>query len=271
MLIDPPILEIQLFQNLTFEIQGQDHEWGQNSKWIRLPIDFTSFSLHVNRSSQSWDTAYWKFWLWKSKVKVIAEHHIVGPTSYWFTSPLFHVNGPSHSWNTAFQNLTIKSQGQGHGRGQSTKPQSVSHFLLIHIPFIPCQSALLFLWYCFFNIWPWNSQSHKPMMVHNYRFRQFHRTWNGVNLSSSFRDMCLAKSGPQGYLVWQVFGPLASPCGVHGQITMALHNHRSRQFHRTSNGVNLSSAFGDLDPTDARFDKFLAHGQAHMEQMGKWP
>ena len=26
-----------------------------------------------------------------------------------------------------------------------------------------------------------------------------------------------------------------------------------------------------LDPICGKFDKFLAHGQAHMEQMGKWP
>ena len=26
-----------------------------------------------------------------------------------------------------------------------------------------------------------------------------------------------------------------------------------------------------LDPICAKFDKFLAHGQAHMGQMGKWP
>ena len=26
-----------------------------------------------------------------------------------------------------------------------------------------------------------------------------------------------------------------------------------------------------LDPICAKFDKFLAHGQAHMRQMGKWP
>ena len=27
----------------------------------------------------------------------------------------------------------------------------------------------------------------------------------------------------------------------------------------------------NLDPICGKFDKFLAHGQAHMGQMGKWP
>ena len=59
-------------------------------------------------------------------------------------------------------------------------------------------------------------------------------------------------------------------------MTMTLHNYRSRQFHRTSNGINPSSGFRNMGsaksgPSAAWFDKFLAHGQAHMGQMGKLP
>ena len=60
-----------------------------------------------------------------------------------------------------------------------------------------------------------------------------------------------------------------------GQMTMMLYNYKSRQFHRTQNGINPSSSFRDIgstksDPSAASFDKFLAHlGQAHMGQMGK--
>ena len=32
-------------------------------------------------------------------------------------------------------------------------------------------------------------------MLHSYGFRQFHKTWNGENLSNDFRDMCSANSG----------------------------------------------------------------------------
>ena len=60
-----------------------------------------------------------------------------------------------------------------------------------------------------------------------------------------------------------------------GQMTMMLHNYRSRQFHRSSNGIDASSGFRDIGsaksgPSAASFDKFLAHGQAHMGQLGKW-
>ena len=44
-----------------------------------------------------------------------------------------------------FQNLTLKIKGQGHEWGHSSKSQCGSYILSIHIPFVPCQSALPFL------------------------------------------------------------------------------------------------------------------------------
>ena len=84
------------------------------------------------------------------------------------------------------------------------------------------------------------------MTVHNYRFRQVHETLNGVNPSSGFRDMRSAKSGPNLWQIWQVFGPWASPYGANGQMSMTVHNYRPRQFHRTSNGENPSSGYRDM-------------------------
>ena len=57
-----------------------------------------------------------------------------------------------------FQNLTLKIQGQSHGWGESWKSQHGSNILSTHIPFIPCQSAIPFLRYDFFKIWPWKSK-----------------------------------------------------------------------------------------------------------------
>ena len=59
-----------------------------------------------------------------------------------------------------------------------------------------------------------------------------------------------------------------------GQMTLMLHNYKSRQFHRTSNGINPSSGFKDMGstksgPSAAWFDTFLAHGQTQYGQMGK--
>ena len=85
------------------------------------------------------------------------------------------------------------------------------------------------------------------MTLHNYRSRQVHETLNGVNPSSSFRDMRSAKSGPNLWQIWQVFGPWASPYGANGHMTMTVHTYRPRQFHRTSNGENPSSGYRDMD------------------------
>ena len=53
---------------------------------------------------------------------------------------------------------------------------------------------------------------------------------------------------------------------------MRLHNYRSRQVHETLDGVNPSCSFRDMHSAICgKFDKFLAHGQAHMGQMGEWP
>ena len=55
---------------------------------------------------------------------------------------------------------------------------------------------------------------------------------------------------------------------------MTVHNYRSRKVHEILNGVHPS--IRDIRSTksgfrDKRSTKFLANGQAHMGQMGKWP
>ena len=51
MLIDPPNIEIQLVQNLTLKIQGQDHGWGQSSRsniWSSILSTCINF-IHVHQ------------------------------------------------------------------------------------------------------------------------------------------------------------------------------------------------------------------------------
>ena len=84
------------------------------------------------------------------------------------------------------------------------------------------------------------------MTLHNYRSRQVHETLNGVNPSSSFRDMRSAMSGPNLWQIWKVFGPWVSPYGANGHMTITVHTYRPRQSHRTSNGENPSSSYRDM-------------------------
>ena len=100
------------------------------------------------------------------------------------------------------------------------------------------------------------------MTLHNYRSRQVHETLNGVNPSSSFRDMRSAKSGPNLWQIWQVFGPWASPYGANGHMTMTVHTYMPRQFHRTSNGENPSSGYRDIGSASLAAARPAAHPPA---------
>ena len=68
--------------------------------------------------------------------------HNVSLTFYRLISVSFHVNQLSHSWDTSFQNLTLKIQGQGHGRGEHWKSHHESNIISTHTPFVPCQLAI---------------------------------------------------------------------------------------------------------------------------------
>ena len=111
---------------------------------------------------------------------------------------------------------------------------------------------------------PYGANGQITMTLHIYRSRQVHKTLNGVNPSSSFRDMRSAKSGPNLWEIWQVFGPRASPYGANGQMTMTVHNYSPRQFHRTSNGENPSSGYRDMGSAS------LAAARAAARPPGPW-
>ena len=162
--VNPPIPELQQFQYFTLKIQGQGHDWGQvwshnvNLTFYRL----TSLLFHVNPPSHSWDTTFSKSDLenqrsrswkrWTLKVTRWVQHSI---DSHSFRS--MTINHPMLKiW--LFQILTLKIHGQGYGWGECWKSQHGSNILSTHIPFIPCQSAIPFLRYKFFQIWPWKSK-----------------------------------------------------------------------------------------------------------------
>ena len=157
-----------------------------------------------------------------------------------------------------FQNLTLKIKGQSHGWGHSSKSQCGSSILSTRIPFVPCQSALPFLIYSIFKIWPWESR----VKVIGEVTVQSQNVGLASYYSHPFRSMSIGPPIPE----IQHFQNLALKIKGQGQMTMMLHNYRSRQFHRTSNGINPSSGLKDMGsaksgPSAAWFDKFSAHGQ----------
>ena len=220
----PPIPEIQHFQNLTLKIKGHGHRWGHS---LKSQCGSTILSTHI------------PFLPCQSGIPFV---------SYDF-----------------LKNLTLKIKGQGHWWGHSSNSQCGSSILSTHIPFVPCQSALPFLRYSIFKIWPWKSRvkvmSEVTVQRHN------------VGLTSYRLIPFVPCQSALPFLI-QHFQNLPLKIKGQGQMTLMLQNYRSRQFHRTSNGINPSSGFKDMGsaksgPSAAWFDKFLAHGQTHMGQMGK--
>ena len=138
------------------EVKVESHKMGVIS--YRL----TSLPFIVNRPSHSWDTAFSKFdlensrsrsWMrWTLKVTTWVKHSI---DSHPFDS--MSIGHPIPEIQL-FQNVTLKIQGQGYGWGERWKSQSGCNILSTHTPFVPWQSALPFLRYSIFKIWPWKSK-----------------------------------------------------------------------------------------------------------------
>ena len=244
MSIGPLIPEIQHFQNLTLKIQGQGHGWEKTLK-------VTTWGQHS------------------------IDSHRFHSMSISYPVPDIRL----------YKKLTLKIQGQGHGWSQSCKSQSVCNILSTHIPFVPCQLALPFLRLSIFKIWLWKSkvkvmgevdiESHMgrrfcrlislsfhvnpPSHSWDTTFSKFDfenpksRSWVRGTLkvtkwvwhrfdSHPFRSMSIGPSIPK----IQHFQNLTLKIQGQGQMTMMLHNYRSRQFHRASNGINSSSGFRDM-------------------------
>ena len=139
---------------------GEVKVWSHNLSLIFYRL--TSLSFHVNRPSHSWDTTFTKFDLenprsrswkrWTLKVTTWVQHSVDSNPfrSMSICPPIPEIQ--------LFQNLTLKIQGQGHGWSGHWKSQSGCNILSTHIPLIPCQSAILFLRYDFFKIWPRKSK-----------------------------------------------------------------------------------------------------------------
>ena len=230
----------------------------------------TSLWFHVNWPSHSWDTIFFKIWPWKSKVKIMVEvkveNHKMGVTSYRLTLLSFHVNQPSHSWYTAFSKFDLENPRSWSWVTWTLKVTTwVQHSIDSH-PFNSMSIA-----HPIPEIWLFQNLTLK-IEGQGHGLGKRWKSQSGCNILSThpFRSMSIGPSIPD----IQHFQNLTLKIQGQGQMTMMLHNYRSRRFHRTSNGINPSSGFRDMGsansgPSAAWFDKFLANGQAHMGQMGK--
>ena len=151
-----------------------------------------------------------------------------------------------------FKKLTLKIQGQGHGWGQiqSHNMSLTSYQLTLWFhDNQPCHS-----WDTTFSKFDLENPGSRSNDHDVAQLQVKTIPSNGINPSSGFRYMGLAKSGPSA--AW--FDKL-------GQVTMTLHNYRSRQVHETLNGGNPSSTFRDM-----RFAKFGPNLWQIWQVFGPW-
>ena len=213
---------------------------------------------------------YLNIWPWKSKVKVMvevnieSEHgssilltHIPFVTCQWAISLLRYNFSEILPWKSKVKvmgDVNIESRNMGQTFYQVTS-------LLFHV----------------------NRLSHpldktfSKFDLENPRSRSWLRSklkvTKCVQHPIDWHPFCSMPIGPHITEI-QHFQDLALKIKGQGQMTMMLHNYISWQFHRLLNGINPPNSFRDMGsaksgPSDAWFDKFLAHGQAHMGQIGK--
>ena len=85
-------------------------------------------------------------------IPLCIQHHIQ------LTSLSFQVSRPSHSWVTATSIFYLQNPRSRSWVRSKLKSRCESNILSTRIPFVPCQSAIPFLRYDFFKIWPWKSK-----------------------------------------------------------------------------------------------------------------
>ena len=205
-----------------------------------------------------------KIWPWKFKVNDIAQDHKVGITPYQLISISFHVDRDSHSWDTAISKFDVEnSRSRVRSKLKITtwvqhsvnsypfRPKSIGH---------PIPELRLF--------------QNLTLKIKGQFMCEVTVQSHNLELTS-YRLTSLSLHGNRPSHSWDTaFSKFDLNIRGQSQMTMMLHNYKSRQFHRTSNCINPSSGFRDMGsaisgPRAAWFDKFLAHGPAQMGQMGK--
>ena len=177
-------------KNLTLEIQGQGHGWGQSFKsqlesnilsthgWeaTAAPAGQSLKSQHGSNIQSthipfipcqsgipflSYDFS--KIWPWKSRVKVMGEvkveSHNMGPTFNRLTSLSFHVDQASHSWVTTFSKFDLENKGSKVMGEVTVQSHNVglTSYRLTSLSFYVKRASHSWVM-TFLKIWPWKSR-----------------------------------------------------------------------------------------------------------------
>ena len=147
-----------------------------------------------------------------------------------------------------FQYFTLKIQGQGHGWGQSMKSQCESNILSTRIPFVSCQSAIPFLRYDFFKIWPWKSKV-KIMGEGNVESHNMGPTFDRLT-SLSFHVNRPSHSWNDFFNIW----PWKSKVKVMVEVNVESHKVGVTSYRLASLSFHVNQPFHSWDTDFSKFD-----------------
>ena len=148
-----------------------------------------------------------------------------------------------------FQNLTLKIQDQGHGRGERWKSQHGSNILSTHIPFIPCQSTIPFLRDSFFKIWPWKSKVKVMVEVKCWKSQ------SRCNILSTHIPFVPCQSAIP-FLRYSIFKiwPWKSKVKVMGEVDIESHNMGPKFYQLTSLSFHVNRPTHSWEAAFSNFD-----------------
>ena len=164
MSIGHPIPEIQHFQNLTLKIQGQ----GQMTMVL---LNYRSRQFHRTSNGRNPSSGFID--MGSQNVAQVLPHL----TSFWpMGKPIWQITITLHNYSSRQVHETLNGVNPSNSFRDMRSAMSGPNLWQIWQVFVPGAS-------------PYGANGQMTMTVHNYRPRQFHRTSNGENSSSGYRDM----------------------------------------------------------------------------------
>ena len=148
-----------------------------------------------------------------------------------------------------FWKFYLENQWSRSWVGSSSKSQCGSNILSIHIPFVPCQSALPFLRYSIFKIWPWKSRvkvmGEVTVQSHN------------VGLTSyrlNFLSFYVKRPSQSWVTTFLKIWPWKSRVKVMGGVTVQSHNVGLTSYRFTSLSFHVNQPSHSWDTVFSKFD-----------------
>ena len=222
----------------------------ENHNMVPTFYRLTSLSFHVNRPVHSWGMNFWQFDLkiqcqghgWKSQHQgsnILSTHIPFVPCQ---SAIAFLIYDKMWPWKSMIK-VMVEVKVENHKVGVTSNRLTPFPSMSID-PSIPEIETFLN------STVKIQSECEMTMVLYTYRSRRFHITSNGINPSSSFRNMASTKYVRSAASFYKLRAMEKHIWGKWANYYDTV-NYKSRQVHNTLNGLNPSSGFRDLSPANS--------------------